>query len=50
MFKPAAPPQLYQLSIAPPPNASFLSARNREGGMAVSPDGQTIAFVALTAG
>ena len=37
MLKPAAPRTLYQLSIAPPANASFLFARNREGGMAVSP-------------
>ena len=48
--RPAPSPPLYQLSIAPPSNGSFLFARNRQGGLAVSPDGTTIAFIALTDG
>jgi Tol biopolymer transport system component/predicted Ser/Thr protein kinase len=45
---PSRPP--YQLSIAPPSNGNFLFARNRQGGLAVSPDGTTIAFVAVVDG
>jgi hypothetical protein len=45
---PSRPP--YQLSIAPPSNGTFLFARNRQGGLAVSPDGTTIAFVAVVDG
>ena len=38
-FRPAPPREMFQLSIAPPPDTEFLVARNAEGGMAVSPDG-----------
>ena len=40
----------YQLSIVPPSNGSFLFGRNREGGLAISPDGATIVFPALSDG
>jgi Tol biopolymer transport system component len=50
MLKPPAPLPPYHLSIAPPPNTALLLGRSREGGVAVSPDGRTIAFAALTAG
>ena len=45
---PARPP--LHLAMTPPPNAVFHVARNREGGIALSPDGTMIAFVATTAG
>jgi len=45
---PARPP-LY-LAMMPPPNAAFHVARNREGGVALAPDGTMLAFVATTAG
>jgi eukaryotic-like serine/threonine-protein kinase len=48
--KPTSPRPLYQLSIAPPVHSSFLFARNRQGGLAISPDGTTVAFVAVTEG
>ena len=31
--------EMFQLSIAPPPDTEFLVARNAEGGIAVAPDG-----------
>ncbi len=48
LLKPAQPSPTYQLSIAPPRGSAFLMARNREGGLALSPDGSMIAFVART--
>ena len=48
--KPASTRPLYHLSIAPPPQSSFLFARGRQGGLAISPDGTTVAFVAATDG
>ena len=50
MFKPATPAPVYQMSIAPPPNGTFLFAGNREGGLSIAPDGSRIAFTAVTEG
>jgi Tol biopolymer transport system component/predicted Ser/Thr protein kinase len=50
MLRPAPPRALYQLSIAPPANGTLLIARNREGGIAVAPDGSAIAFSANVGG
>jgi Tol biopolymer transport system component/predicted Ser/Thr protein kinase len=49
-FRPAPPRETFQLSIAPPPDTEFLVARNAEGGLAVSPDGQRLLFVAVAGG
>jgi hypothetical protein len=38
----------FHLRVAPPPGSAFLVARNREGGVALSPDGTQLAFVART--
>jgi Tol biopolymer transport system component len=45
---PARPP--LHLAMMPPPTAAFHVARNREGGIALSPDGSMVAFVATSAG
>jgi Tol biopolymer transport system component len=37
---------LYQTSIAPPPNTTFMVGRSAEGGISISPDGRTLAFIA----
>lgn len=50
LLKPTASRQLFQLSIAPPPNTGFLVGRNVEGGIAVSPDGRMLAFTAQVDG
>ncbi|HEX5216782.1 MAG TPA: protein kinase [Vicinamibacterales bacterium] len=50
LLTPASAPPIYQLSIEPPANASFVLASNREGGIAVSPDGRAIAFAARVSG
>jgi Tol biopolymer transport system component/predicted Ser/Thr protein kinase len=49
-LKPAPARAPLYVAVMPPPNAEFHVARNREGGIAVSPDGTMIAFVATTAG
>jgi Tol biopolymer transport system component len=49
LLKPA-PAEPLHASIAPPPGSSFLVGRNYEGGIALSPDGKTLAFVASTEG
>ena len=38
----------FHLRVAPPPDSAFLVARNREGGVALSPDGTQLTFVART--
>ena len=38
----------FHLRVTPPPGSAFLVARNREGGVALSPDGTQLAFVART--
>jgi Tol biopolymer transport system component len=50
LLKPVPPSRQYHLSIVAPTGGTFLLARNREGGLAVSPDGTTVAFTALTGG
>ena len=50
LLKPAAPAPLYQLSIDPPQNGTFLFAGNREGGLAMAPDGSAVAFTSITDG
>ena len=49
-FKPAPASRVFQLSIAPPRDSTFLVASRYEGGLALSPDGTMLAFVARTGG
>jgi eukaryotic-like serine/threonine-protein kinase len=46
MLMPRPTRELLQVSLAPPRDSNFLVGRNREGGVAVSPDGTMLAFTA----
>jgi Tol biopolymer transport system component/predicted Ser/Thr protein kinase len=50
MSRPMPARELYQVSLAPPRASNFLVGRNREGGIAISPDGSMLAFTAPVEG
>lgn len=50
LLKPTPPRRRFQLSITPPPKTHFLPVSPAAGGIALSPDGSTLAFSAVTEG
>jgi hypothetical protein len=50
VLRPPASRAQMNVSLAPPPGSTFVVGRNYEGGIAVSPDGRMLAFVANTDG